>query len=117
VRKPNGLLAAELKELGGLGTDALRQRWTELFGIAPTPRISKELLIRAVAYQIQEKMHGGLGKACRRQLQRLAETLREGSIPSLQGAYSTGSWAVIPREGGQPFHGIVGRDSTPSWAP
>jgi hypothetical protein len=32
-------------------------------------------------------------------------------------AYSTGSWAVIPREGGQPFHGIVGRDSTPSWAP
>lgn len=83
--KSNVLLAAELKELGGLGTDELRQRWAEFFGMAPSPRISRELLIRAVAHRMQEEAHGGLGKACRRQLARLAETLREGgSIPMSQ---------------------------------
>ena len=32
-------------------------------------------------------------------------------------AYSTPSWARIPREGGQRFQGMVGTDSTASWAP
>ena len=40
-------------------------------------------MIRAVAHRMQEGAHGGLGKSCRRQLQRLAETLREGG--SLEG--------------------------------
>ena len=34
-----------------------------------------------------------------------------------EAAYSTPSWARIPREGGQQFHGMVGTDSTASWAP
>ena len=46
--------------------------------MAPTPRISRDLLIRGVAYRIQEEVHRGLGKSHRRQLQRLAETLRDG---------------------------------------
>jgi len=48
VPKSDVLLAAELKKLGGLGTDVLRQRWAEFYGMAPSPRISRELLIRAV---------------------------------------------------------------------
>jgi transposase-like protein len=32
-------------------------------------------------------------------------------------AYSTASWAGIPRERGHVFHAIVGSHSTGSWAP
>jgi hypothetical protein len=32
-------------------------------------------------------------------------------------AYSTPSWARIPREGGHDFHAMVGTDSTGRWAP
>ena len=63
--KSDALLAAELNELGGLGTDELRQRWTAFYGMAPSLRISRELLVRAVAHRMQEEAHGGLGKACR----------------------------------------------------
>jgi len=32
-------------------------------------------------------------------------------------AYSTASWARIPRDHGHDFHAMVGTDSTASWAP
>ena len=83
--RPIALLAAELKDLGGLNTDELRQLWTALYGIPPSPRISKELLVRAVAYRMQEEAHGGLGKSCRLQLGRLAKTLGDsGSLKVLK---------------------------------
>jgi hypothetical protein len=64
----------------------LRQRWAQLYGIPPAPRISRDVLIRGVAYRIQEEAHGALGKSCRRQLRRLAEALRDsGSISASQG--------------------------------
>lgn len=80
------LIAGDLSELHSLVTDVLRQRWTELYGITPAPRISRDLLVRGVAYRIQEEMHGGLGKARPRQLQRLFEVLRDsGTVPVRQG--------------------------------
>jgi hypothetical protein len=76
----------QIADLAALDTDDLRQRWTELYRLAPTLRISRDVLIRGVAFRIQEETHGGLGKSCRRQLKRLAETLRdEGAIPTTQG--------------------------------
>jgi transposase len=49
----------------------------------------------------------------------IAELVRTGSFHPVhvKSAYSTASWAWIPRERGHDFHGIVGTDSTPSWAP
>jgi hypothetical protein len=83
VPKSDALLAAELKELGGLSTGELRRRWTRLFGMAPSLRISRELLIRAVAHRLQEETQGSIGKSCGRQLARLARTLGDGG--SLEG--------------------------------
>jgi hypothetical protein len=76
----------EIADLAALGTDDLRRRWAELYRVAPASRISRDVLVRGVAFRIQEDAHGGLGKSCRRQLKRLAETLRdEGAIPMTQG--------------------------------
>jgi hypothetical protein len=64
-------------------TAQLREKWAALYGLPPTPRISRELLIRGVAYRIQEDAYGGISKLTRNQLERLARDLsRGGSIPS-----------------------------------
>jgi hypothetical protein len=109
-------LAAELKELGGLGTDELRQQWSKLFGLAPGLRISRELLIRAVAHRMQEDAHGGLGKTCRRQLVRLAETLGEsGSLEGIQ-TQSFKPGTKLIREWKGRVHEVVIAGGTYIWA-
>lgn len=67
--------------LRALDLGALRERWMEHFGIAPSCRISRALLIRGIAYRLQEEACGALGKSTRRNLARLAKDLTErGSI-------------------------------------
>jgi len=65
--------SADLAELDGLSVDVLRSRWTELFGVEPARRVSRELLSRGVAYRLQEKAAGGLAKKTLRQLDRMAK--------------------------------------------
>src|SRR5271154_4206202 len=50
----------------------LKQQWRALYGSEPPRRVSRELLIRAVAYRIQEQVSGGLKPSTRRLLIRLA---------------------------------------------
>jgi hypothetical protein len=50
----------------------LKQRWRELYGTQPPRRISRDLLIRAVAYRMQEQVFGGLKPSTRRLLTRVA---------------------------------------------
>lgn len=69
---------AEIAALADLGLDALKARWTELFGVAPPYRIRHDFLRRAIAYRIQCNAHGGLKPATRRQLKRIAADLKAG---------------------------------------
>jgi hypothetical protein len=46
----------------------LAEHWAEYFGAAPPPRTSRSLMIRAVAYKMQERALGGLSAATRRLL-------------------------------------------------
>ena len=46
----------------------LAELWVELFGAAPPPRTSRSLMIRAIAYKMQERALGGLSPATRRLL-------------------------------------------------
>ena len=114
--KSNALLAAELRELGGLSTDVLRQRWAELFGMVPSLRISRELLIRAVAHRMQEDAHGGLGKVCLRQLVRLAETLGEGGSLEVTQNRSFKPGTKLIREWKGKVHEVVIAGGTYIWA-
>ena len=61
-------LAEELKNLSRLGREDLIARWVALYGAAPPPRISRSLMIRAVAYKMQERVYGGLSASTRRAL-------------------------------------------------
>ena len=71
-------LARDLASLPGLPRAALQQRWTELYGTTPPLHISRPLLTRAVAYKMQEAVHGGLSLATRRLLVRIADNVAAG---------------------------------------
>jgi len=53
----------------------LRAEWRRLFRTQP-PSLSRDLIIRAIAYRLQELTHGGLPKATRRKLASLANELK-----------------------------------------
>ena len=61
-------LARELSRLVDESRDSLAQRWIDLYGAAPPPRTSRSLLMRAVAYKMQEQVYGGLPASIRRRL-------------------------------------------------
>ena len=53
----------------------LRAEWRRLFRTQP-PGLSRDLIIRAIAYRLQELAHGGLPRATRRKLAGLANELK-----------------------------------------
>ncbi len=65
----------------GLDTPALRTLWGEAFGRPAPKRISRDLLLRALAYHVQEQTEGGLSKAALRRLASIAEPKGNGSRP------------------------------------
>jgi len=54
----------------------LRKRWRALYCTEPPRRISRDLLVRALAYRIQEKALGGLKPSTRRLLAKVGPPLR-----------------------------------------
>ena len=61
-------LGTVLAGLERVSRDRLTEHWAEYFGAVPPPRTSRSLMIRAVAYKMQERAMGGLSAATRRLL-------------------------------------------------
>ncbi len=71
-------LAADLAALEEFSRSALRQRWEDLYGTPCPAHISRLLMLRALAYRIQEQALGGLDRATRRRLDRATADLAAG---------------------------------------
>ena len=73
VRKP-GLseIEAEIAGLLDRSTPELRLAWLEFRRAGPPLGLSRDLLIRALADELQQRVHGRPSRALRRRLQRLA---------------------------------------------
>ena len=65
-------LVREIEELQEATSANLKERWRALYRSEPPRRISRDLLIRALAYRIQEKALGGLKPSTRRLLTKVA---------------------------------------------
>lgn len=63
-----GWLAIDLERIAALQGDTLASAWTETFA-APVPEVTPSLLRRALAYERQERKHGGLPLVVRKQLE------------------------------------------------
>ena len=55
----------------------LRQQWRALYKTEASPHLSRELLVRAIAYRMQELALGGLRPERQRQLRQFAQQLKE----------------------------------------
>src|SRR5215470_4349710 len=63
------------RDIAGLvdrSTQDLRLAWRQLHRTGPPLGLSRDLMIRALAHQLQERAYGGVGRALRRRLQSLA---------------------------------------------
>jgi hypothetical protein len=73
-----------LSRLPELDLGELRQQWRTLYKAEASPHLSRELLVQAVAYRMQEVALGGLRPKRQRQLCEFAQQLnksQEGRIP------------------------------------
>ncbi len=68
-----------IAELATLSTAELRARWERAGGRPAPKRASRDLLLRLVAYHLQEQTEGGLSKATRRRLAKLGGLKCQGS--------------------------------------
>ena len=72
-RRPD--IAAVERQIAGLAnrsTQDLRVAWRQLHRTGPPLGLSRDLMIRALAHQLQEQSCGGMSRALRRRLQSLA---------------------------------------------
>src|SRR5262245_14530080 len=76
-------VSERLKLLPKMDTPALRTLWREHFHEAASGQVRKELLVRMLAYRIQEQAFGGLSAVNRRRLRLLAQTLERDPKASL----------------------------------
>ena len=68
-------IEGEISRFRSLGLEDLRREWRRLNHAEP-PRISRDLLVLALGYRLQEIEHGELSKATRRKLQTMAKALQ-----------------------------------------
>jgi len=72
-------VSERLKSLPGLSKPGLCTLWRELFKEAAPSDIRRELLVRILAYRIQEQAYGGLSKGTRTRLRELASAFNSNS--------------------------------------
>jgi hypothetical protein len=74
-------LSQELAALATMSPAQLRAEWRRVFRTSP-PRLTPDLLVRGIAYRLQERAHGGLPAAAARLLEREARRLDGGGSPT-----------------------------------
>jgi hypothetical protein len=80
--KGTGELSCRITALSELTLDELKERWRSIYNCPPPGRSSKQLLISAIAYRMQEQVLGGLKPSVRTMLERVADTsTASGALP------------------------------------
>ena len=75
---------AKLISIEKLGLPELRAEWRRLYRKPPPHRLSRDLLIRGIAYKIQEADNGGLSKSTLRRLKILSDQSASGTGKKLE---------------------------------
>lgn len=66
-------LASKIKRLLSLDPATLKEQWKDLFSENPSTQIGRSMLIRAIAYRLQERSLGGLKPSTLRILDRVSD--------------------------------------------
>jgi hypothetical protein len=83
-----GDIEAQILALGPLTIDELQTEWSRVYRAQPPIRLSRDLLLRGVAYRVQERAYGGLSLSTKRRLRTLSEGFdrqgAKGAAPTLK---------------------------------
>ena len=112
LNQPRGGVMAEvdgqIAELAHRSTDELRLAWRQLHRVAPPKGLSRDLLIRALAHQLQEQSYGGADRALRRLQTLTGEREKRGASFGLSIVLKTG--ATLVRQWRGHTHAVLVRD-------
>jgi hypothetical protein len=102
-RTDTGEIEARLAGLEALTIRDLRREWLNIYQAEPPSRLSRDLLVCAIAHDIQQRVHGGLRPATQRRLRALAEPPAGKADPGFAAGGALKPGARLVRE----WHGRV----------
>ena len=109
-----GEVAREIASLAGLDRESLVTRWRVVYGTPPPDKLSRALLEKALAYEIQCAAFGGLSTATRRALRTAASSKgkTKGMRPVSRGARLVREWNGVVHEVDVTDEGYIWQDRT-----
>jgi hypothetical protein len=102
-------LSQRMAALSGLTAQQLRDEWRRLYRGQP-PRLSRDLLIRSIAYRIQELANGGLSRATQRTLATMTKELETNGNVTIAPDLRVRSGARLVREWRGRTHTVIVTD-------
>ena len=100
-------LDSELAALPTLSALQLQLKWQDLRCGEPTAAASRDLMIREIAYKMQERAHGGLAPAIKRQLRVLAAEVEANGAGAFAPALLLRPGTRLLREWGGKTHTVI----------
>ena len=101
----------KIAALPGMSSRQLRAAWRALRCGEPIAASSRDLLIRELAYKMQERVHGGLAPAVKRRLRALAQELEQNGAGALSPAPLPKPGTRLLRDWGGRTHAVLVRDA------
>ena len=96
--------------LANRSTQDLRVAWRQLHRTGPPLGLSRDLLIRALAHQLQEQSYGGASRALRRRLQSLAGAAEKATMAVDPGLVLKAGTTLVRQWRGHTHTVLVHRD-------
>jgi len=104
-----------LARLPELNFGELRQQWRTLYKAEASPHLSRELLVRAVAYRMQEVALGGLRPGRLRQLRQFAQQFKQTGQATIRARPELKPGTRLMREWQGRSHEVLVLDDGFSW--
>jgi hypothetical protein len=92
------VIRQRLAELDGLSMCQLRSLWQRQYQVQVPRTLRRDLLIRFIAYRLQEEEFGGLGKSTLRRLETIVGKLRDPNVASPADVASLKPGTTLVRE-------------------
>jgi hypothetical protein len=108
-------LAVKLNALPEMAATDLRAEWRRLYRSHPPKRISRHLLVLAIAWKLQARVHGGLTAAQKRKLADIGEELRKNGTLSGSPAIRIKPGSKLVREWRGETHTVLVLDDGFEW--
>jgi Protein of unknown function (DUF2924) len=100
----------QIAGLANRSTQDLRVAWRQLHHTGPPLGLSRDLLVRNLAHQLQEQSYGGVSRALRRRLQSLALASEKGTMAVDSGLVLRGGTTLVRQWRGHTHTVLVHND-------